>query len=89
MLLTNESGLLISWATPATIWPSPASFSDWTSWLWACFEVLVGLALGLGHLLEQEVLGLELLLGPLPLGDVPEDPLDADDPAARRRRAGS
>ena len=44
-------------------------------------EVLVGPPLRLGHLAEQQVLGPQLLVGPLPLGDVGEDPLDADDPA--------
>ena len=38
LLMTNASGLLISWATPATIWPRAASFSDCTSWLWAFFS---------------------------------------------------
>ena len=27
------SGLLISWATPAAIWPRVASFSAWMTWL--------------------------------------------------------
>ena len=49
----------------------------------------VRLAFGLGHLLEPDVLRDELLLGPLPLGDVPEDPLHADDLALRRRAAAS
>ena len=41
-------------------------------------ERLVRLVLGVGQLLEHDVLLLELLLGAHPLGDVPEDPLDAD-----------
>ena len=32
LLLTKASGLLTSWATPATICPSEESFSDWMSW---------------------------------------------------------
>ena len=46
-------------------------------------ERLVGLALGSGQLLERDVLLLELLLGAHPLGDVPEDALDADGLAVR------
>ena len=41
------------------------------------------LALAGHRLLQQPVLVLQLLLGELALGDVPEDPLHADDPLAR------
>ena len=41
-------------------------------------ERLVRLVFGLGQLLEHDILLLELLFGAHPLGDVPEDALDAD-----------
>ena len=78
LLLTNASGLLISWATPATSWPRLASFSVSTIRLCAALSASCAWRSDSRQLLERDVLLLELLLGPHPLGHVPEDALDAD-----------
>ena len=51
-------------------------------------ERLVGLSFGSFSLLQNDVLFLELFLGAHSLGDVPEDPLDADGLAVRAAEAG-
>ena len=52
-------------------------------------ERLVGLAFGSFSLMKNDILFLELFLRAHSLGDVPEDPLDADRPCRQGRRAAS
>ena len=88
LLLTNASGLLISWATPATSWPRLASFSVCTMRLWAVLSASWACCSDWASSWSVTFCSLSCSSAH-PLGHVPEDPLDPDRPCHRGRTAAS
>ena len=78
LLLTNESGLLISWATPATSCPRLAIFSVSTSRLWAFLSAWCAWCSEWASSWSSRFFSLSCFVGPDPRCHVPEDSLDTD-----------